>query len=191
MVLSLRAQTLLTYGLPLLSGFFMLSWPGAMQLTFFATSIMSMIQATLFRKPWFREWAGIYPLPEKPVTPPTGADAAPKSAYSGTMTLYQPPSFTAPAVEEKKGLISGAMSEITGMRNEAVKSLKKVVGETTPAAGGRKRRTAAELRQAKAYEERRRREMAEQKRQRELTKARLREEQILGGETERSKKTVQ
>ncbi len=190
MVISPRAQQFFTYGLPVLSGLFMLAWPGAMQLTFFATSIMSMIQATMFRKPWFRTWLGIYPLPDKPLTPTTGADPAPKSTYNGTMTLYQPPSFTAPVVEEKKGLIGGAMSEITGMRNEALKSLKKVVGTDTPETGGRKKRTAAELKQAKAYEERRRREIAEQKRERELAKARLREERLLGEETAGSKKRV-
>ena len=171
MLISPQMQKFMTYGLPALSGLFMLAWPGAMQLTFFATSIMSMLQATLFRNPWIRQWLGIYALPPRPVTPAPGATEAPKSSYDGTMTMYQPPDAAVPEAAEKKGLLHGAISEIKGMKTEAFKSLKKVVG-TTHETGGRRKRTAGELKSARAYEERRRREIAQEKIERGLARSR-------------------
>ncbi|KAI9871628.1 MAG: Mitochondrial inner membrane protein oxa1, partial [Pleopsidium flavum] len=103
MMLSPMMQKLVIYVLPAMSGTFMLFWPGAMQLTFFATSMMSMIQATLFRNPSFRAWVGIYPLPPHPAKPGVGGSAKPKDPYEGAMTMYQPPNATASATEEKKG----------------------------------------------------------------------------------------
>ena len=171
MVMSPQFQMFMTYGLPALSGLFMLAWPGAMQITFFATSVMSLTQATLFRNPTFRQWVGIYPLPPRPVTPAPGATDAPKTSYDGTMTLYQPPDAAAPGSPEKKGLLHGAISEIKGMKTEAIKSMQKVVG-TTNETGGRRKRTAAELKSARAYEERRRREIAQDKINKGLARSR-------------------
>lgn len=172
MVLSPQLQKFMTYGLPVLSGAFMLAWPGAMQLTFFATSVMSLTQATLFRNPSFRQWVGIYPLPSRPVTPASGAAETPKSSYKGTITVYQPPDAAATETPAKKGLLHGAISEIKGMKTEALKSMQKVVG-TTNETGGRRKRTAAELKSARAYEERRRREIAQEKINKGLARSRM------------------
>jgi len=178
MMISLQMQRFMTYGLPALSGLFMLAWPGAMQLTFFATSIMSLAQASLFRNPSFRKWLGIYPLPSRPVTPAPGAAETPKSSYDGTMTVYQPPDADTGEAAEKKGILHGAMSEIKGMKTEAIKSMKKVVG-TTNETGGRRKRTAAELKAARAYEERRRREITQEKIERGLARSRMNRSKIL------------
>ncbi|KAI9877872.1 MAG: hypothetical protein M1830_002580 [Pleopsidium flavum] len=66
--------------------------------------------------------------------------------------MYQPPNATASATEEKKGFLGGAMSEIKGMKNEAIKSMQKIVGSSSESNGGRKR-TAAELKRATAATE--------------------------------------
>lgn len=178
MMLSLQMKRFMTYGLPALSGLFMLAWPGAMQLTFFATSMMSLVQATLFRNPSFRQWLGIYPLPSQPVTPAPGAAQTPKSSYDGTMTLYQPPDANTGEAAEKKGILHGAISEIQGMKTEAIKSMKKVVGATNES-GGRRKRTASELKAARAYEERRRREIAQEKIERGLARSRMNRSKML------------
>lgn len=172
MMLSPHMVKFMTYGLPALSGLLMLAWPGAMQLTFFATSMMSLVQAILFRNPSFRQWLGIYPLPSRPVTPASGTTETPKTNYDGTITMYQPPGAAAPESAGKKGLLHGAISEIKGMKTEALKSMKKVVG-TTNETGGRRKRTAAELKSARAYEERRRREIAQEKIERGLARSRM------------------
>ncbi len=186
-VLSPQVQKIMTYGLPAMSGLFMLFWPGAMQLTFFATSMMSMIQATMFRNPSFREWVGIYPLPPRPVTPTVGGSAGPKSPYEGAITMYQPPNTTTPAAEGKKGLLGGAMSEMKGMKTEAIKSMQKVVGSSGESSG-RKKRTAAELKQALAYEERRRREIAEEKTERNRERARIKREKATTGKPQAARR---
>ena len=172
MLLSPQMQKAMTYGLPTVTGVFALAWPGAMQLTFFATSALSMIQAALFRNPSFRQWLGIYPLPVRPITPTTGGSETPKTTYDGTMTMYQAPNVAAPATEQKKGLIGGAMSEIRGMKTEALKSMQKVVGKSSATSHGRRKRAAAEIKQAWAYEERRRKEIAQEKIQRDLARSR-------------------
>ena len=172
MLLTRQMQRFMTYGLPALSGLFMLAWPGAMQLTLFATSIMSLTQATLLRNPSIRQWLGIYPLPSRPVAPAPGATESPKTSYDGTMTVYQPPDAATPEVSEKKGILHGAISEIKGMKTEALKSMRKVVG-TTNETGGRRKRTAAELKSARAYEERRRREIAQEKIEKGFARSRM------------------
>lgn len=149
-----------TYGIPLLSGSFMLFWPACMQLSFFFTSLFSMGQAWLLRQPWMRNWLGIQPLPE----PLTSSGAT--SSYKGTMNLYQPPS-NAPPPEEKKGVIGGAISDIKSSFSQVADKARSVADSQTKTTT---RRTAAELKYAKAYEERRRKEMENETAVREFEK---------------------
>lgn len=157
-----------TYGLPSIMGLLMLNLPAALQFSFAFTSLLSLIQTSVFRLPGFRRWAGIYQLPPEPAGGPTagGAATAPKTVYSGMLNTYQPPNASGEtAKEEKKGIIGGAVAEMKGMSNEAMRSLKNYVGEKKDEEGGRKRRTKLQLREAKAYEERRRKEIAQQRKE--------------------------
>lgn len=107
-----------------------------------------------------RIWLGIQPLP-KPLTS-SGAT----SSYKGTMNLYQPPS-EAPPPEEKKGIIGGAVSDIKSSFSQAADKVLSIGDSQTKETT---RRTAAELKYAKAYEERRRKEMEDEKAEREFEK---------------------
>lgn len=104
-----------------------------------------------------RNWLGIQPLPKKTPTP-----SASSSPYTGTMSVYEPPSNAPPA--EKKGVIGGAISDIKSTFSQAASKARGMAEQQTKSTS---RRTAAELRQAKAYEERRRKELEDEKVERE------------------------
>ena len=142
------------YGLPTLTASFMLFWPGALQLTFAFTSMMSLTQAYLLRQPWMRNFLGIQPMP-KPAAP---------TSYAGVINRYEGPSPTSSSspAPTGKGILGGAISDIKGAASQVVKSARslKDMQETKT---GTQRRTPAELRRAKAYEEKRLREIAQAK----------------------------
>jgi len=149
-------KNLFQYGLPFMSGAFMLFWPACMQLSFFFTSIISLGQSYLLRLPAVRNWLGIQPLPK-----PTATTKRPDTPYTGTMNIYQAPSNAPPPPPaEKKGIIGGAISDIKSAASKAAEGARSF-GEQKKSPT--KRRTAAELRQAKAFEERRRREIEKEK----------------------------
>lgn len=107
-----------------------------------------------------RKWLGIQPLPNIPTTP-SGAN----SPYAGVVKVYQPPSNEPPP--EKKGIIGGAIADI---KSTFAQAASKARGIAEPETKSTTRRTAAELRHAKAYEERRRKELEEEKAEREHEK---------------------
>jgi len=73
------------------------------------------------------------------------------------------------------------------MKTEAIKSMQKVVGSSGESSG-RKKRTAAELKQALAYEERRRREIAEEKTERNRERARIKREKATTGKPQAARR---
>lgn len=156
-MLNAQMRNLFQYGLPAMTSFFMLFWPGCMQLTFFTTSILSLLQSMLLRQNAVRRFVGIQPLPPPGASLP-GASSSP---YTGTMT-YQSPTPTSPAPLEKTGMLSGAIADLKGAAKQVAASAKKTVHQAqgTKTTG---RLSAGELRQAKAYEERRKREIEMEK----------------------------
>lgn len=107
-----------------------------------------------------RKWLGIQPLPNIPTTPSGG-----NSPYAGVVKVYQPPSNEPPP--EKKGIIGGAIADIKSTFAQAASKARSIAEPETKSTT---RRTAAELRHAKAYEERRRKELEEEKAEREHEK---------------------
>ncbi|KAI9822436.1 MAG: Mitochondrial inner membrane protein oxa1 [Pycnora praestabilis] len=172
-LLTPQVQKIMTYGLPLFSGLFMLWWPGALQLTFFATSMLSMGQATLLRNPAFRAYMGITPLPPPtPVPSSGGSSSTPPTPYAGRLNIA--PTYQAPTVRSSiagsgsgmpepptrpKGFIGGAVAEMKGTFEEASKSAQKYLNMQASEPG---KRSAVEIKQAKLYEEKRQREIEQQ-----------------------------
>lgn len=161
------------YVLPTITGVFASFWPGGLQLTIFVTSFLSMIQATAFRQPWFRNILGIHPLPSP-------ASLKPKTqAYAGTINRYQPPSANASSSPPKKdGIFGNAFSNVKGAYSEIQKQGQDFVNTRQPAAKTG-RRTEAEVKHAKAYEEKRKRELAQRKFENEQERQARREEKRL------------
>ena len=159
-MMNAQMRNLFQYGLPAMTSFIMLFWPGCMQLTFFTTSILSLLQSMLLRQNAVRRFIGIQPLPP-PGASSTGASSSP---YTGTIT-YQSPTPTSPAPPKKTGMISGAIADLKGAAKQVATSAKKTVDQVQ-GAKTKGRLSAGELRQAKAYEERRKREIEMEKQER-------------------------
>lgn len=148
-------KTLFLYGLPLITTTFMLFWPGALQVSFAFTSLMALAQSYLLRQPAVRKFLNIQPLRAR-VNPSV-------PSYAGVMQKYQPPSAdSSPAAPASRGLVGGAISDIKGAASQMAKSARSLrdSAETKP---GQQRRTAAQMKRAKAYEEKREKEIAEAK----------------------------
>ena len=141
------------YVLPVISGTFMLFWPGCMQLSFFTSSMFSLLQAYLFRQPVVRSFLRMSPIvrPPKPTI-----TAATNPMY---LSPTNPANTTAAATTtDKKGLWGGAYSEIKGAVNQLGSDAKRKLNERD-GLGENSRLTRRELKDAKAYEQRRRREV--------------------------------
>jgi hypothetical protein len=145
----------------------MSAWPATLQLSFFVSSILSLIQATIFKNPAFRRWAGIAPLPPRPASSDEATPAI--STRLNIAPNYQPPSArqaltsATPAVapsEKHKGIIGGAVAEVRGMVTEAKKSIDQFAGTAARKPG---LRSPADLKQAKAAEARRREMLSAQR----------------------------
>lgn len=79
------------------------------------------------------------------------------------MQKYQPPSADSSlAAPASRGLVGGAISDIKGAASQIAKSARSLrdSAETKP---GQQRRTAVQMKRAKAYEEKREKEIAEAK----------------------------
>lgn len=150
-------QKMLLYVFPGLTTLFMLGMPASLQISFALTSLLSLVQSYFLRQPWFRSFLGIQPIIQP--TNPTESHS-PKSPYPGTMTIYRPPQAipTEVSAPPPKGLLGGAISEIKGAASELMKTARRIRG-ASESKGGTRKRTAAELKAAMAYEERRKKEM--------------------------------
>ncbi|MCJ1343812.1 Mitochondrial inner membrane protein oxa1 [Peltigera leucophlebia] len=160
-------KTLFLYGLPLITTTFMLFWPGALQISFAFTSLMALTQSYLLRQPAVRKFLNIQPLRARvdPSTP----------SYGGVMQKYQAPSVESlPAAPVSRGLVGGAISDIKGAASQVVKSARSLT-DSADSKPGQQRRTAEQMKRAKAYEEKREKEIAEAKAEAEQArKAKLR-----------------
>lgn len=147
-------KTTFIYGLPIMTSVFMVYWPGSLQLTFAFTSMLSLSQAYLLRQPWMRTFLKIQPL-LKPKAPTS-------SSYSGTITTYKAPLTPSSPPPAPKGIIGGAIHDIKGAVSQGMKTARGVK-DAQKTNRGAQRRTAGELKRAKAYDEKRKREIAEEK----------------------------
>lgn len=157
---SAKMRSLGLYILPVVVGGFMVIYPALMQLTFTFTALLGLMQAYCFRQPWIRQRLGIQPLPVKPeqkISLQKGAlysYAAPTQTSSNGTMSSDPNSkgLYGRLTNKARQTITNPMSEVRG----AVSELKKTMGDFAGNSAPEKRkhgRTAAELRQAKAYEE--------------------------------------
>ena len=153
--ISAPMRTIFQYLLPAVSVTVTYFMPAALQVTFLTTSVLSLFQMYLFRQDWFRDALGVTKM--VPPTPPDAPGSA-QTRYPGVMSLYQPPSPAEPTIPEKKGIVSGAISEIKGAAKQVMTSAKQNVEQQQGAKPGG-RLSAAELKRAKAYEERRKQEL--------------------------------
>ena len=149
-MISPEAMRIMTFALPAVSGVVMLAWPGALQLTFFIQSIITLGQTSALRMPWFRDLIGIQPLPD-PTPKPNN------QVYVGR--INRAPDTEASPEAAGKGFLGGARADLksawSGLRNK--------VHEYQQRQTQSGKRTAAELKHAKAYDERRKRELAQDK----------------------------
>ena len=140
----------------------MLWWPAALQLTFFITAILSATQATMLRKPWFRNLVGVQPLPES---------VAPKP-QSQNSSRFSAPSSASSNSESSTGLFGGIKGAVSDFMKAAAEK------QRAQQQGGKSRLTVAEKRHAKAYDDKRQKEMVEEAAvRRKLAQAKFEREQ--------------
>ncbi|PBP23628.1 inner membrane protein OXA1 [Diplocarpon rosae] len=146
------------WGLPTLSIVFTWWLPAALQLSFMVTGILSFVQSTLFRQPWFRNYFSMTPLPRK-LPPSTPTQSSP---YQGQMRLAAKPMSTKElnrrfesSQTPKTGLIKGVVKEVRSTINGVVEAGREQMA-------GRIERSKAKRAKDEiaAYEARRRREIA-------------------------------
>ena len=156
--MSETARKTFQYAIPVFGGIFMLAWPAGLQLTFCTTSLLAVIQATLFSSDRFRNLVGMQ-LKPKP--------NAPKKQH----LQYQAPLSTPSKPTTGPGVI--------GTLKGAVSDLVKIGEQYAPKPKAKKasRLTDAEKRHAEKYEKRRQRELAAEEGLREEDQARLERKQ--------------
>ena len=101
------------YLLPAMSFMFTFWLPATVQLSFFVSGVLSFFQATLFKQPWFRDWANMSPLPT-----PGGPPAKP-SPYKGTLKIS---ANTALSQNELNSRFQGAAVKSVSSEVEKAKS---------------------------------------------------------------------
>lgn len=159
----------LSYGLPAITVLFTWWLPAGLQLSFFVSGLLSFAQAQIFRSPAFRGWAGMYPLPKKPVDP--FAEKVEVSPYQdrvivATKDQYRDatnegPKYEAPRSSGSGGVFDG-LSEVADSAkkryNSMLKTSKQLTGLSETTDG---KRTKQQLRVAAQYETKRKLEEKE------------------------------
>ncbi|RDW84869.1 hypothetical protein BP6252_02459 [Coleophoma cylindrospora] len=156
-------QTLLMYGIPLMTLVFTSWLPAGLQLSFFVTGVLSYIQATAFRKPSIRAKLGMAPLPQPPSS---------SSPLKGSVKIksHTPEATAAPAESGWKsiGAVKEVMGTWEGARNAASEVTKS--GRNKFEAGKEKSRK----KEAEAYERQRQQQIREERWEREAERRRER-----------------
>lgn len=164
MVLTTPAmQTVLMYGIPLMT-LVCTSWLAAgLQLSFFVTGVFSYLQATAFRNPAIRAKLGMPPLPQK---------ASSLSPLQGSIKIKSHAPEAAPAQAATGWKSIGAVKEVMGTWEGARTAVSEVTksGRSTYEAG----REKARKKEAEAYEQQRQRQIKEQRLEREAERRRKR-----------------
>lgn len=166
MNLSPEMTKAMIWGLPAVSVLFTWWLPAAVQISFFVSGVMSLIQSSLFRSDRFRTYFKMTPLPARPN--PNGNKPSP---YRGDLKIAAPAQSTvlsqsqlnsrfqgAGELKKEKGIFGGMKSEITDtFSGVAAKTREKM------AASNEKSRVKREVRDAQAYELRRQAEIKQEK----------------------------
>lgn len=189
--------SLLKWGFPLISVIFTSWLPSAVQLTFFISGILSLVQASLLRQSWLRSYFQMTPLPN------TNASQIPRptSPYKGNLRFIEDAvlsqaeltqRFQAPKlsiehnkqgglslkddkVDQNAGgglkqIFAGAVTDIKGTMKEVVETGRDFAGNTKKEIQGRLDK--AEIRQREIYEKKKQEEewkaLLEEQRQRRL-----------------------
>ena len=151
-------KRLLKWGFPICSTVFTAWWPAVMQLSFFTTSIMALLQSYLFRQPWFRKFWRIQPL--SPQNSP-GAPTGPEPGYRGMVIPTTAREVPREPQTSQGGVFGNVGSKFKANLADLQERSQKFVdkNQTKPTS----RRSAAELKEAKRYDEKRRKEMEQSK----------------------------
>ena len=117
----------------------MIWFPAGLQLTFCLTTMVSCLQAYLFKSPWFRHLTGMQPLPNPAPTPRRSRYQAPSNNNTP-----KPP--------------TGLLGKLKASYSE----FEEQYSSRAPDKGSKDRLTDAEKRHAKSYEQRRQKELAQE-----------------------------
>lgn len=176
-----RAMKIMQVALPTITLAVTGFMPAAVQISFLVSGILSLIQASLFRRPAFRSFFKMYPLPASNVS-----STSTPSPYKGTMnvrapltqselnsTYQQSRSSTTATTSSKQGKIrkfvtgtvQGAAKDIKTTFTDAKQSAIELAGKSKDSIAQRQakndRATAA------AYEEKRQKEIEQERYERE------------------------
>lgn len=162
--MSENARKVFQYLIPFVGGLFMLVWPAGLQFTLCCTSMLAVIQATLFSSDRFRDLAGMQRNPKPD---------APKRQH----LQYLAPSST----PSKPGTQKGVLGTLKGAVSDVIK-VGEQYGPKPKKQAQNSRLTEAEKRHAEKYEKRRQREFAQDeglKRESQARFERRQEEQVV------------
>ncbi|KAH6719392.1 60Kd inner membrane protein-domain-containing protein [Leptodontidium sp. 2 PMI_412] len=177
MNLSPEMTKAMIWGLPAVSALFTWWLPAAVQISFFVSGVLSLIQSTLFRSSGFRTYFNMTPLPAR-----KDPNAPKPSPYRGDLKIAANPvlsrselnsRFQSADVEEKKrGIIGGVASEIKGTFKGVISK-----GREKYDASAETNKAKANAMESRAYELKRQKEIeverkAEEKRIRDERRAR-------------------
>ncbi|KAH7330454.1 60Kd inner membrane protein-domain-containing protein [Rhexocercosporidium sp. MPI-PUGE-AT-0058] len=180
MNLSPEMTRAMIWGLPAVSAIFTWWLPAAVQISFFVSGVLSLIQSTLFRTPWFRSYFKMTPLPAR-----KDPNAPKPSPYRGDLKIAANPvlsqtelnsRFQGAGADEgkgKKGILGGVASGITGTVKDVLSKGREKFDASTESS-----KVKAGAMESKAYELRRQKEVlaekkAEEKRRRAERNARF------------------
>ncbi|PVH71114.1 hypothetical protein DL98DRAFT_577557 [Cadophora sp. DSE1049] len=161
MNLSPEMTKAMIWGFPALSLLFTWWLPASVQISFFVSGVLSYIQSSLFRQPWFRSYFKMTPLPAR-----KDPNAPAPSPYRGDLKIAAPinPVLSqselnsrfqgAGATQGKKGVIGGIASEIRGTLGGVVEKSREKMRDSNETNQAKR-----EIRERKAYEEKRRAEI--------------------------------
>ena len=129
---------------------FLIFMPAGLQLSVLTGALFSVSQGYILRRAWFREWASIQPLPQKPESPVSNSG----TTASSTVNLS--------SMERMKKSIFSPFADLRGATSEMVEKGRTAMGHKKKKTVTTSRATP-ESKQAQQYEERRQREIAQQR----------------------------
>lgn len=162
-------RTFMTYVLPTMTVGFSCVLPASVQLSFTASTALSLLQMHYLRQNRVREYLGIHPFPS--------ANSPSVSPYKGTITVRATVTPTIEQPPAPKGIIGGAISDIKGAASQVMKRARSLQ-EGKDEKIGSQRLTQAEFKRAHAYEAQRRREIAQEKLEAETARSGRRQRSV-------------
>ncbi|KAF2497113.1 hypothetical protein BU16DRAFT_459209, partial [Lophium mytilinum] len=169
-------KKLMMYGLPGLTILFSWWLPAATQLTFLAGSVLSLLQALIFRQPRIRQALNLTPLYKPPVIRPptieTRFAVRPQQPTAGRKPVYQAPSSSIGTAPDPLAPPQQKEAEKPGFATKLFTQAREAAGDMFPDALVRmtqsqeKQRRQRLKKQAELYEARRQAQIDEERRYR-------------------------